>query len=194
MLDAALVMMSPMVLRAIEEGKSPPRTGNITRRPGYGVFNCSDDAIMVGAFTFEQHQRLFSNLKLDAKFIEHNAVDEASLLRNADCLRKAMQQCFEKQDTAYWEKLLNQHDVPAARVRDLYEMLKQEQLQRAPGSQFQRLDDSSLTAPIAAFTYASDGPEFDDYCARAGEDTDAVLGDIGLTCEQIKVLRDSGVI
>ena len=84
--------------------------------------------------------------------------------------------------------------MPAARVRDLYEMLKQDQSQRAPGSQFHRLRDSSLTAPIAAFTYASDGPEFDDYCARAGEDTDAVLGDIGLSREQIKVLRDGGVI
>ncbi len=35
MLDAALVMMSPLVLTAIDEGKSPARTGNISRRPGY---------------------------------------------------------------------------------------------------------------------------------------------------------------
>jgi crotonobetainyl-CoA:carnitine CoA-transferase CaiB-like acyl-CoA transferase len=194
MLDAALVMMSPLVLTAIDEGKTPARTGNITRRPGYGVFDCSDDVIMVGAFTFDQHQKLFSSLELDPAIVEQKADNEDSLLRNADCLRGAMQQCFEKQDTSHWEILLNQHDVPAARVRDLYEMLKQDQSQRAPGSQFHRLRDSSLTAPIAAFTYASDGPEFDDYCARAGEDTDAVLGDIGLSCEQIKVLRDSGVI
>jgi crotonobetainyl-CoA:carnitine CoA-transferase CaiB-like acyl-CoA transferase len=105
-----------------------------------------------------------------------------------------MQQCFEKQDTSHWEILLNQHDVPAARVRDLYEMLKQDQSQRAPGSQFQRLQDSTLTAPIAAFTYADDGPEFDDYCARAGEDTDTVLADIGISTEQIKELREAGII
>jgi len=194
MLDAALVMMTPLVLTAIDEGKTPARTGNITRRPGYGVFECSDDAIMVGAFTFDQHQRLFSSLDLDPAIIEKKADNEDSLHRNADCLRGAMQQCFEKQDTSHWEILLNQHDVPAARVRDLYEMLKQDQLQRAPASQFHRLQDNPLTAPIAAFTYASDGPEFDNYCARAGEDTDAVLGDIGLSCEQIKVLRDGGVI
>jgi len=194
MLDAALVMMSPLVLTAIDESKSPARTGNLTRRPGYGVFDCSDDAIMVGAFTFAQHQRLFSSMKLDPIFIEQNAGDEASLLRNADGLRSAMQQCFEKRDTSYWEVRLNKDDVPAARVRDLYEMLKQEQLQRAPGSQFQRLQDSTLTAPIAAFTYADDGPEFDDYCARAGEDTDTVLADIGISSEQIKELRAAGII
>jgi crotonobetainyl-CoA:carnitine CoA-transferase CaiB-like acyl-CoA transferase len=194
MLDAALVMMSPLVLTAIDESKSPARTGNTTHRPGYGVFDCSDDAIMVGAFTFEQHRRLFSGLKLDPEFIEQNAVDEVSLFRNADCLRSAMQLCFEKRDTSHWEILLNKNDVPAARVRDLYEMLQQEQLQRAPGSQFQRLRDSSLTAPIAAFSYANDGPEFDDYCARAGEDTDAILGDLGISTEQIKTIRKAGVI
>jgi crotonobetainyl-CoA:carnitine CoA-transferase CaiB-like acyl-CoA transferase len=105
-----------------------------------------------------------------------------------------MQQCFEKQDASHWELVLNQHDVPAARVRDLYQMLKQDQPQRAPGSQFHRLPESALTAPIAGFNYASDGPEFDDYSARAGEDTDAILGDIGITSEQIKVLRETGVI
>jgi len=194
MLDAALVMMSPLVLMAIDEGKSPARTGNQTRRPGYGVFDCSDDAIMVGAFTLDQHQKLFSSLELDPAIVEQKADNEGNLLRNADCLRSAMQHCFEKRDTSYWENLLNQHDVPAARVRDLYEMLKQDQLQRAPGSQFQRLQDSTLTAPIAAFTYADDGPKFDDYCARAGEDTDTVLADIGISTEQIKELREAGII
>jgi len=194
MLDAALVMMSPLVLTAIDENESPARTGNLTRRPGYGVFDCSDDAIMVGAFTFEQHQRLFSSLKLEPGFIEHNSGDEASLFRNADCLRGEMQQCFEKRDTLYWETLLNENDVPAARVRDLYEMLNQEQLQRSPDSQFQRLQDRSLTAPIAAFSYANDGPEFDDYCGRAGEDTDTILADIGISSEQIKALREASVI
>ncbi|MCZ6488547.1 MAG: CaiB/BaiF CoA-transferase family protein [Gammaproteobacteria bacterium] len=194
MLDAALMMMSPLVLAAIDAGKTPARMGNLSHRPGYGVFACSDDAIMVGAYTFDQHQRLFSSLKLDSSIIEQNAGDVVSLFENADCLRREMQQCFEKQDTSHWELRLNEDDVPAARVRDLYEMLKQEQLQRAPGSQFHRLQDSPLTAPIAAFTYASDGPEFDDYCARAGQDTDAVLGDIGLSSEQIEVLRESGVI
>ncbi len=194
MLDAALLMMSPLVLSAIDEGKTTVRTGNLTRRPGYGVFTCSDDSIMVGAFTFDQHQKLFSSLNLDPAIIEQQASDEVGLLRHTDSLRSAMQQCFEKQDASHWELLLNQHDVPAARVRDLYQMLKQDQPHRAPGSQFRRLPESELTAPIAGFSYASDGPEFDDYCARAGEDTDDVLGDIGITSEQIKLLRKTGVI
>ena len=194
MLDAALLMMSPLVLSAIDEGKTSARTGNLSRRPGYAVFACSDDAIMVGAYTYDQHQKLFSSLNLDPAIIEQQASDETGLLSNADSLRTVMQQCFELEDASHWELLLNQHDVPAARVRDMYQMLKQDQPQRAPGSQFRRLPESELTAPIAAFSYASDGPEFDDYCARAGEDTDAVLGDIGITSEQIKGLRETGVI
>jgi len=84
--------------------------------------------------------------------------------------------------------------VPAARIRDMYEMLQQEQLQRASPSQHQRLGDNSLTAPIAAFRYATDGPEFNDYCARHGDDTVEVLGELGISAKQLETLRNSGVI
>jgi crotonobetainyl-CoA:carnitine CoA-transferase CaiB-like acyl-CoA transferase len=76
----------------------------------------------------------------------------------------------------------------------MYEMLQQEQLKRTAGSQHQRLDDSPLTTPISAFQYATDGPVFDNYCARHGEDTDDILGGLGLSAQQLAVLREAGVI
>jgi crotonobetainyl-CoA:carnitine CoA-transferase CaiB-like acyl-CoA transferase len=76
----------------------------------------------------------------------------------------------------------------------MYEMLQQEQLQRAPASQHQRLRDSPLTAPIAAFHFATDGPEFSDYCARHGDDTVEVLGELGISKKQLQALRKSGVV
>jgi hypothetical protein len=56
MLDAALVMMSPLVANAIHAGETEQRTGNVQiDRPGYGVYPCNDDNLMIGAFTLE-HQ------------------------------------------------------------------------------------------------------------------------------------------
>ena len=105
-----------------------------------------------------------------------------------------MQQCFISDTAGYWEGQLNQCHVPAARVRDLYGLLQQEQLQRSPESQMRRLDDSELTAPAAAFKFASHGPMFDDYCALQGQDTESVLSELGITPEQIAELKQRKVI
>ena len=195
MLDAALVMMTPLVLDAIHCGKTGERTGNAqTHHPGHSVYACSDDAIMVGAYTLRQHRSLFDALDLGDLMLDTDQQNYAWLRDNGEQLRQRIQQCLKTETADYWEEYLNSRHVPAARIRDMYEMLQQEQLQRAPASQHQRLGDSPLTAPIAAFHFATDGPEFNDYCARHGDDTVEVLGELGISVKQLESLRNSGVI
>ena len=195
MLDAALVMMTPLVLDAIHCGKTGERTGNAqTHHPGHSVYACSDDAIMVGAYTLRQHRSLFDALDLGDLMLDPDQQNYAWLRDNGENLRQRIQQCLVTENADYWEEYLNSRHVPAERIRDMYEMLQQEQLQRASASQHQRLGDNSLTAPIAAFHYASDGPEFNDYCARHGGDTAEVLGELGISVKQLETLRYSGVI
>ncbi len=195
MLDAALVMMTPLVLDAIHCGKTGERTGNAqTHHPGHSVYACSDDAIMVGAYTLRQHRSLFDALDLGDLMLDPDQQNYAWLRDNGEQLRQRIQQCLKTETADYWEEYLNSRHVPAARIRDMYEMLQQEQLQRAPASQHQRLGDNSLTAPIAAFHFATDGPEFSNYCARHGDDTVEVLGELGISAQQLETLRNSGVI
>jgi crotonobetainyl-CoA:carnitine CoA-transferase CaiB-like acyl-CoA transferase len=195
MLDAALVMMMPMVLNAIHRGETDARTGNVqTSRPGYAVFDCSDDAIMLGAYNIRQHRSLFQLLKFDDLNSEFKNLDYDWLEKNATDLRERIQQCLITQTAGHWEEQLNQSHIPAARVRDLYGMLSQEQLQRSPESQSRGLDESGMTAPAAAFKFDSDGPNFNDYCARHGEDTESVLNELGITLERIAELKSQGVI
>ncbi len=89
---------------------------------------------------------------------------------------------------------MNEHDVPAARIRDLYGAIEETQSHRNPDSQYARLEANALTMPIAAFSYQNDGPEFNAYCARHDEDTKAVLSDLGVTSGQLKVLKALKVI
>ena len=149
---------------------------------------------MVGAYTLRQHRNLFDALGLDDLMLDPDQQNYAWLRENGVELRKRIQKVRITQSAEYWEEYLNSRHVPAARIRDMYDMLQQEQLQRASRSQHQRLDDSPLTAPIAAFQYATDGPEFNNYCARHGDDTEAVLGELGISGKQLGVLRKSGVI
>ena len=73
-------------------------------------------------------------------------------------------------------------------------MLSNEQQHRAPTSQYSRVANRDITSPIAAFNYAEDGPDLKTYAAAQGEDTDAILSDLGYSAEQLTELRDKGAI
>lgn len=195
MVDAALMMMSPLVANAMHSGSTEERVGNQPKnRPGYCVYHCLDDDIMLGAFTARQHIQLFLALGLDDLVNKANEVTLDWIVENSMLIKPRLADCFATRTARDWETCLNQHDVPAAQVRDLYQMLMTDQPQRSPSSQHQRLSDSDITAPIAAFKYATDGPEFDSYCARHGEDTDTVLSELGLSPEALVNLKKMAVI
>ena len=195
MLDAALVMMSPLVANAIHAGKTEQRTGNVPPdRPGYAVYPCRDDNIMIGAFTLSHHRKLFSALVLTELLEIPENFDRQWVRANASSLREVISQRLAQDDANEWEAILNRADVPAARVRDLHEMLEQEQLQRAQHSQFERVANKPYTAPIAAFRFAEHGPDLDQRCARHGEDNAVVLAELGYDDDEIAALSNKGVI
>jgi crotonobetainyl-CoA:carnitine CoA-transferase CaiB-like acyl-CoA transferase len=194
MFDAALMMMSPQVSNAIHSGTTDPRTGNVqTSKPGYAVFHCQDADLMVGAFTIAQHGKLFTVLSLTESIDIPESFDHYWLAENGSCLRGLLLDRLATKNAAEWETVLNQHDVPAARVRDLHEMLSNDQPQRAVASRHKRISSSDLTAPIAGFRFASDGPRVDFHCARSGENTASVLAELGYTPTQIDRLESDGV-
>jgi crotonobetainyl-CoA:carnitine CoA-transferase CaiB-like acyl-CoA transferase len=195
MLDAALVMMSPLVSNALQAGSTDLRTGNVqTTQPGYAVFPCQRGDIMIGAYNLAQHGRLFDALHL-AEFIEiPDIIDKHWLKSNGDQIRTELLCQLANNTAEHWEVVLNKADVPAARVRDLHEMLTTDQTKRAKNSQFQRIEGNPHTAPIAAFRFAEDGPGLERHCARHGEDNATVLAELGYDSDTIAKLAEKGVI
>jgi len=195
MLDAALMMMSPQVADSTHRGSTDQRGGNAhPSYAAYGTFACSDDEVMVGAFTPLQNSKLFQSLKLgDFMEIPEN-VTLHWLKAHAEEIRNHLTPIFAKRTAREWETYLNEHDIPSARVRDMYDMLSNEQQHRAPSSQFQRVADREITAPIAAFNYAEDGPDLNIRCAKHGEDTDEVLSALGFDDQQLTEMRNNGAI
>jgi crotonobetainyl-CoA:carnitine CoA-transferase CaiB-like acyl-CoA transferase len=195
MFDAALMMMSPLVASAIHAGKTDLRTGNVqTTRPGYAVFPCRDGDLMLGAFTLEHHCKLFNKLSLHELLEIPEEPDWNWIQDNGQLLRDQILHRLKECDASDWEEKLNQADIPSARVRDLHETLCVEQPHRAAHSRFERVENSRMTAPIAAFRFAEDGPDLDPRCARHGEDSAAVLTELGYDEEAITTLREQGII
>ena len=195
MLDAALMMMSPQVANAIHAGSTDLRSGNAqTVRPGYAVFACDSGDIMIGAYSLSQHRQLFGVLNIGALIQVPESFDKHWLKAHGEQLRAVIIQRLSGHSAEHWEAVLNAADVPAARVRDLHEMLIGDQPGRAPSSQYQRIEGSTQSAPIAAFRYAEYGPDLNPHCARHGEDNAAVLAELGYDSDAIAVLNEKGVI
>jgi crotonobetainyl-CoA:carnitine CoA-transferase CaiB-like acyl-CoA transferase len=195
MLDAALVMMSPHVANAIHAGSTDLRTGNVqTTYPGHAVFGCKKGDIMIGAYSLAQHSKLFDVLDIGEAIDIPDIIDKHWLKDHGEQIRTVILQRMSQRTAEEWEEILNQSDIPAARIRDLFEMLSSDQSRRAPNSQYQRIEGKSHTAPIAAFRYAEHGPDLDPYCARHGEDNAAVLAELGYDSDAIATLSENGVI
>ena len=195
MFDAALLMMSPQVANAIHAGQTDARSGNIPpSRPGYSVYACAEGDLLIGAFTVAHHRRLIDRLEPDLDPAPPQALTREWIVEQADPLRRAIAARLREKSADEWETLLNDADVPAARVRDLHEVLAQEQGERAASSRFERYPDRGITAPVAAFRFDADGPSLDPRCARHGEDSAAVLEELGYSSAEIETLAERGVI
>jgi crotonobetainyl-CoA:carnitine CoA-transferase CaiB-like acyl-CoA transferase len=195
MLDAALVMMSPILAGAMQSGETEKRTGNgHNSRPGYAVYTCQGGDLMIGAFTPRHHQNLFDAMTIWTEIEQPESIDSHWLGQNGEKIRYCLSQKFSLNTADHWEVFLNSHDLPAAKVRDQYEMLKHDQPRRAWTSQHQRIPGNEMTVPISAFTFAESGPALDTRCARHGEDTNSVLGELGFSKNELDQLRESGII
>ena len=195
MQDAALVMMSPLVANAIHAGKTEMRSGNgSASRPGYGVYPCRDGDLMIGAFTLTHHRRLFEVLELGQWIDIPEHCDPQWIAEHGEQICAALQSCLAGRSAHDWELCLNAADVPAARVRDLHDVLANEQPARAEHSRIRRIAGSEIGAPIAAFRFAQHGPQLNSRCAQHGEDTDEVLADLGYDAAEITRLRQLGAI
>ncbi len=195
MQDAAMVMISPHIANAMQARQTDQRHGNTCGHyAGYGIYACSDADLMLGAFNERQQIKLMEIMGLDEDLDIPKPISHDWITENREALVAALGRRFAAQTADYWEEFLNQHDIPAARVRDLYEMLQEEQPKRASSSQFKRLEASELTAPIAAFRFAEHGPTLQVRCARHGEDNAEVLSSLGYSAEEIEQLAEQGVI
>ena len=195
MLDAAMLMMSPHIANTMQAGFTEERSGNVSKSlPGYSVFPTKDHNLMVGAFTLVQHTNLFKALSLEYANLPTKKINAKFLAKNNAVIRQEISDVLQHQTAEHWEEYLNQNDIPAARIRNVYEMLDNDQPRRASSSRHKRFHGSDMEMPIAAFTYAEDGPELDYRCAKQGEDTLTVLTELGYSESDMIDLEKLGVI
>jgi len=150
--------------------------------------------VQLAASNARQHRRFYEAIG-DPEEAKRSSLEER-YARYEEKLAAVAEKMKEK-TAEEWETYFQSRHIPATRVRELREALADPHLEsrgvlhrheKAPGV------DKPLTVPLAAFTFAHDGPSIERPPARVGEHTDEVLSAVGYTAEQIAALRRSGAI
>jgi len=199
MLDTALLLMSDSVAETLSGRVVPEPLGNRNRRMAtYGVFATRDGQLAIGAWTNRQAaalMRLLGN-RQRADSLERTLPGEAPDQFEADT--KWLEQRLLSETAVYWERFLNEADIPAARVRQLDEAVKEEQLRSRKLFQTTPEDSRSEGGPeqllTTAFSWNTGYGEFDRPPARLGADTDHVLGELGYSPSEITALIRQRII
>ncbi len=202
MLDAAMMLMSSHITRFHHAGELPPVTGNSSGfNAGYGCYAAKQGLLMLGAYTGEQVKNMWGVLG-DRDHGE--ALAALTPMEMADYFeddRRRIAGIIKQKTAAQWETQFNRKRVPAARVRELDQVLADPQLRGRAVLQSADTDADppllkklSQKIPVAAFQYAENGPALRFPPPNFAEHTGEVLREIGYDENQLMELQNRGVI
>ena len=157
------------------------------------AYKTADGVLMIGASNLRQQKRLWTVLERPDLIKRTNDERDADLDRE----ERALAEIMLTRTAAAWEEYLQERHIPASRVRTMGEALDDPQIasrgllhrhDSAPGV------EGSFTVPVAAFTFAHDGPRVDRPPPMFGQHNDEVLGELGYSVSDIAGFRSAKII
>ncbi len=193
MLDVAMILMASHVTGYLRNGRHPKPLGNRMPHATSMAYKTADGMLMIGASNLRQQKRLWTVLERPDLIKRTNDERDADHAREEQTLTAIML----TSTAAEWEEFLQERHIPASRVRTMGEALDDPQIasrgllhrhESAPGI------DGSFTVPVAAFTFAHDGPRVDRPPPMFGQHTDEVLAELGYNAGEIAGFRSANII
>jgi crotonobetainyl-CoA:carnitine CoA-transferase CaiB-like acyl-CoA transferase len=184
MLDVAMILMSSHLTGYLRNGTHPKPHGNRHAHATNGAYETKDGLLMLGASNLRQQRRLWTVLERPDLIKPSN--DE----RAQDHARETavLTEILKTRTAAEWEEFFQARHVPAARVRTMGEAVADPQTASrgvihrhacAPGI------EGGFGVPVAAFTFAHDGPRVDTPPPAVGQHNDEIFAELGLAKRKI---------
>ena len=209
MVQAALMLMYPNASSFLTSRIEPQRAGNrgYTGSPTADTYRCVDGYLAVAANTPAQFRKLAAMLGLEALCRDPLALDldafnapGGGFVVALDLAR--VQQCFHgalaNRSAAEMETRLNAIGVPAARVRRLGEFLDEVEggaaLSLAAAGYGGEPDSTRVRTPGLGFSYRDDGAARAGGAPALGQDSAALLAELGLDPGAVAELVRAGVV
>jgi CoA:oxalate CoA-transferase len=197
LLDSIMPLMGWVAANLLIGGQAPIPMGNdnFTAAPS-GSFRTRDGYINIAANKQEQWEAMADvigapELKEDPRFKER---DERK--KNRRALTPLVEEKLAKDRTAHWVEALNARDVPSGEILSLGAALTQPQLQHRNVLQRVHVDGEigdvklfGLTAQLSKTPGAIKSPP-----PKLGEHTAQLLAGIGYSKEDVRALKDKGIV
>jgi crotonobetainyl-CoA:carnitine CoA-transferase CaiB-like acyl-CoA transferase len=193
MLDVAMILMASHITGYLRNGSHPRPSGNRMPHATSMAYDTADGMVMLGASNLRQQKRLWTVLERPDLIKRSN--DER--IADHDREQRTLAAIMLTRTAAEWEVYLQDRHVPASRVRTMGEALEDPQL--ASRGLLHRQDNApgiegSFSVPVAAFTFAHDGPRVDRPPPLLGQHNDEVLAELGNSSSDIAGFRSAGII
>ena len=199
MLDTAVSLMSPLIGLFLNYGVEPGFTGNGV--PGSGgsstVYPTKDGHITVAAATDQQFAAMTTEIGRPDMASDPRFSSREARLENAETYRAAIIEAMSADTAERWEARLAAVGVPAGRNQRIPELPNDAQLRHR--EVFAELPPApGLGAPFQAvnvgFKLQTNGPSIDRSPPAVGEHSEEILAQFGYTPDEIRGLRETGLV
>ncbi len=197
MLDAALMLMSALVVDTAITNEPPAPHGNAhPSYSSYATYDTADGKIMLGAWTNKQFAALLTALDEQQHAARIIATPRHKLKESRDEYSQLIAKKLKLKPAIEWEQLLNEQHIPAAKVRTLDETLQEKQLQGRSVLQpvAETTDGCPAYFPVSAYSYEHGSPSIENPPPSLGEHTQEVLLEAGYSIKDIDQMQQDGVI
>jgi crotonobetainyl-CoA:carnitine CoA-transferase CaiB-like acyl-CoA transferase len=178
-----MMLMSSHLAGYLRNGVHPKPHGNRHPAATNGAYETKDGLLMLGASNLRQQRRLWTVLE------RPDLIKRTSDEREADHARETavLTDILKTRTADEWEEFFQARHVPAARVRTMGEAVADQQtasrgvIHRHAGPSG---IDGSFGVPVAAFTFAHDGPRIDTPPPALGQHNDEIFAELGVADEK----------
>lgn len=204
MVQASLMLMYPQASNCMTFDEEIPRTGNrgFSGSPGSDTYRCKDGWLAVAANTPAQFRKLTALLDLegmcdDPRILDLEAFNTGGFVVPLDLpvLQTRLNDAMSVRSADEMEQRLNEHGIPAAKVRRLGEFLKEWQASgTAQGLKAYPQNDRQVHTPGPGFHFRDETDWPVQGAPVLGQDNGAILGSLGLDSDAIRDLVHAGVL
>jgi crotonobetainyl-CoA:carnitine CoA-transferase CaiB-like acyl-CoA transferase len=193
MLGVAMMMQASLMAGYFRNGTEPKPHGNKQPYATNSAYDAKEGMVMIGASNIRQQARFWravgreDMIKTDNEARIDDREREAAIIADIIATKTADE----------WEVYLQARHVPAARVRTMAESIADPHFKdRRVFHQFGSVPgiDGPVGVPLAAFKFAHGGPSIEHPPHEMGQDTDAVLRELGYSEPQIMRLHEMRAI
>lgn len=198
MMDAAVAIMAPAMAPYLQGITPPPRTGDkaASGSPFSGMFETTDGLLALAANAPAQGRSVAQAIGREDLIADPRFADWGGNEDYVAVVQDTLAAAFANASALEWEERLSPLGVPAGKVRGLAEIMDSDQL--AARGMIHTVADPDLgrdyRVPGVGFKMAHDGAAVTAPPPRLGQNTDAVLAELGYDDDKIADLRSDNVV